>query len=363
MVECTERPTPRRSRSTRRRDIRSGAASSISTHDRFVDVAPQVANGTVYMSTVGVPPDGHGRVFALSAATGAVRWRLSTIKSQWRVPQEAGGGGAWYPPSVDAGTVYWGTANPYPYGGTQEHPNGGAFAGPALYTDSLVAVDRRSGKLAWYDQVTPHDVRDYDFADLADPRRQTVARVRRRQGGTRDRLGSRDRSATSGRPKVGEHLNRPGPLPLHRRSPSARAARRRRDADGAFAEQVCSSRSSTCACTAAPPGTRTSTGSMSQGAAPATVDALDAATGRVLWTRPFPAPAFGCATVATTSSSSQPSTGGSTRSTAATGRTVWRRARLPASTRARLSPATRCSSERACPSPGSTTELTAYRTQ
>jgi outer membrane protein assembly factor BamB len=189
----------------------------ITPHDRFVDVAPQVANGDVYVSTVGVPPDGHGTLFALSAATGAVRWRLSTVKSPWRVPQEAGGGGAWYPPSVDADTVYWGIANPYPYGGTKKHSNGGAYAGPALYTDSLLAVHRRSGKLAWYDQVTPHDVRDYDFQ---------LSPILAAVGGRSLLFGSgkagiviawdRTTHQRVWHTNVGEHRSDSGPLPLHR---------------------------------------------------------------------------------------------------------------------------------------------------
>ena len=28
---------------------------------------------------------------------------------------------------------------------------------------TLIVLDARSGRLLWYDQVTPHDVRDYDF--------------------------------------------------------------------------------------------------------------------------------------------------------------------------------------------------------
>ena len=35
--------------------------------------------------------------------------------------------------------------------------------GPVPYTDALVALTATSGKLLWYDQVTKHDVRDYDF--------------------------------------------------------------------------------------------------------------------------------------------------------------------------------------------------------
>src|SRR5581483_10997280 len=143
-----------------------------------VDVAPEVAGGAVFASTVGLPPNGHGSLYALDAATGRLRWRLDTIKGRWAVPREAGGGGAWYPPSVDGGDVFWGTANPLPFGGTPSHPNGGAYAGRALYTDSLLVVDAHRGVIRWYDQVTRHDVRDYDFQlppiILADGRRSLV---------------------------------------------------------------------------------------------------------------------------------------------------------------------------------------------
>jgi alcohol dehydrogenase (cytochrome c) len=129
----------------------------------FVDIAPQVADGLVYVSTVGLPPEGDGVLYALDRTTGKIRWRFSTFPGRARVPALAGGGGAWYTPSLAGGDIFWGTTNPYPYGGTRRYPNGGAYAGRALYTDSLVVLDAATGKLAWYDQVTPHDVRDYDF--------------------------------------------------------------------------------------------------------------------------------------------------------------------------------------------------------
>jgi alcohol dehydrogenase (cytochrome c) len=130
---------------------------------RYVDIAPQVAGGLVFVSTLGYPPNGRGVLYALDAATGAIRWSLDTIKGGWHVPAEAGGGGAWQTPSIAGNDVYWGTSNPLPYGGSRRHPNGGAYGGAALYTDSLLAVDARTGALRWHDQVTPHDVRDYDF--------------------------------------------------------------------------------------------------------------------------------------------------------------------------------------------------------
>jgi outer membrane protein assembly factor BamB len=130
---------------------------------RYVDMAPQIAGGIDYVSTLGYPPDGRGVLYGLDAGTGAVRWSLDTIKGPWRVPHEAGGGGAWQTPSVAGSDVFWGTANPLPYGGSRRYPNGAAYAGAALYTDSLLDVDARTGRLRWYDQVTSHDVRDYDF--------------------------------------------------------------------------------------------------------------------------------------------------------------------------------------------------------
>jgi alcohol dehydrogenase (cytochrome c) len=184
--------------------------------EHTVDVAPQVAHGDVYLSTIGLPPNGKGALYALSARTGKVRWRLSTVKQGFRVPQEAGGGGAWYPPSIDGTAIYWGTQNPYPYGGSRAHPNGGAFAGPALYTDSLLAVSP-AGKISWYDQVTPHDVRDYDFQ--VSPVLATLGgRDLLFGAGKAGRVIAWDR-ATHRRvwqTEVGEHRNDTGPLPAKR---------------------------------------------------------------------------------------------------------------------------------------------------
>ncbi len=129
-----------------------------------ITIAPVVSRDRVYTSTTGQHPGGRGALYALDAASGAVRWRFDTIREPWPFPHEASGGGAWNPVSVDeAGRVYAGTSNPYPWGGSRRHPNGGAYRGAALYTDSLLALEGRSGHLVWYDQATPHDIRDYDF--------------------------------------------------------------------------------------------------------------------------------------------------------------------------------------------------------
>jgi outer membrane protein assembly factor BamB len=133
--------------------------------EQFIDIAPVVHSGRVYLSTVGFGPGGRGALYALDARSGRVLWRFDTIRDPWRHPT-AGGGGAWYPVSVDgAGRVYAGISNPGPWGGSKALPNGAAFPGPVPYTNSLIVLDGRTGRLVWHDQVTPHDVRDYDFQD------------------------------------------------------------------------------------------------------------------------------------------------------------------------------------------------------
>jgi outer membrane protein assembly factor BamB len=181
--------------------------------EQFVETAPLATGGRVYVSTIGLPPNGKGALYEIDARTGAVDWRFGTIERPWRVPSEAGGGGAWYPPSVAGDTVYWGTTNPYPYGGTRRHPNGGAYAGPALYTDSLLALRARSGTLEWYDQVTSHDVRDYDFQLPPVLAGRLVVGA-----GKAGRVIAWDRytRARAWIATVGVHRNDTGPLPLRR---------------------------------------------------------------------------------------------------------------------------------------------------
>jgi len=187
--------------------------------EQFVDIAPLIANNIVYTSTVGYPPGGRGAIYALDAHTGAVRWRFSTIRGKWQYPSEAGGGGAWYTASVDdEGNFYSGVANPYPLGGSRQRPNGGAFPGSALYTDSLVVLDGSSGGLRWYDQVTPHDVRDHDFQlppVLASFRIGAVERSVVFGAGKAGIVVAWDRPTHKRiwQTIVGQHMNDKGPLP------------------------------------------------------------------------------------------------------------------------------------------------------
>jgi outer membrane protein assembly factor BamB len=137
-----------------------------------LDIQPTVYAGTVLAATVPVSttgiytPGDRGILYALDAATGKTRWRFDTVKGDlWGHPEVNSGGGAWYPPSIDPvrGLVYWGVANPAPFPGTKEYPNGTSRPGPNLYTDSTVALDVATGKLRWFHQVHPHDNFDRDL--------------------------------------------------------------------------------------------------------------------------------------------------------------------------------------------------------
>ena len=135
-----------------------------------LDIAPAVADGLVIVGTSAQRAGAKGAVLALAQGSGRVVWRRSTIHGEWAHPKLASGGGLWWTPTLDStGGLWVGTANPLPWGGTKALPNGGAYAGAALYTDSLLSLTTSDGRLRWADQVTPHDVRDYDFALLPIP--------------------------------------------------------------------------------------------------------------------------------------------------------------------------------------------------
>jgi outer membrane protein assembly factor BamB len=266
--------------------------------EQFVDVAPVVWRNLVFVSTVGYAPFGRGTIYALDAATGTVRWKFVTIEHPWRHPLEAGGGGLWYPVSVDArGRLYAGNSNPTPWGGSPTRPNGAAFPGRVPYTDSLLVLDAHTGRLLWHDQVTSHDIRDYDFE--ATPILAT-------RGGTDLVLGAgkagrviawnRQTRRRLWSAVVGLHRNDVGPLPRRRvtvcpgllggvETPMAYA-------DGRLFVPVVD------LCGWGSAVARQELTSVDPSRGRGRFVALDATTGRTLWERRLPSPDFGCATVA-----------------------------------------------------------------
>lgn len=266
--------------------------------EQFVDIAPVVWHGLVFLSTIGYQPFGRGAIYALDERTGAIRWKFVTIAHPWQHPLGAGGGGLWYPVSIDAqGRLYAGNSNPGPWGGSPKLPNGAAFPGPVPYSDSLIVLDARTGRLLWHDQVTAHDVRDQDFQST--PILATV-------NGTELVLGAgkagrviawnrrtRQRIWTT---SVGVHRNDRGPLPRQRvtvcpgllggvETPMAYAEGR------LFVPVV-----DLCGWGSAVARQNVATVDPARGKG--LLVALNAANGRPLWQRRLPSPNFGCATVA-----------------------------------------------------------------
>jgi outer membrane protein assembly factor BamB len=140
-----------------------------------IDMAPGYHDGLVYVSTVPVNVEefyggnGVGILWALDAKTGKKVWKFNTVPDDLWSSKSVNinsGGGLWYPPAFDdEGSMYAAIGNPGPIPGTEKYPWGSSRPGPDLYTDSIVKLDAKTGKLQWYYQLTPHDVNDWDFQD------------------------------------------------------------------------------------------------------------------------------------------------------------------------------------------------------
>ncbi len=145
----------------------------VRNHNEGIDMAPAFHDGVVYVSTVPgnsshfYAGNGVGILWALDAATGRRLWHFDTVPEDlWSHPNVNSGGGVWYSPAFDGhGSMYIGVGNPGPFMGTNAYPWGSSRPGPDLFTDSLVKLDARTGKLEWYYQLTPHDLFDWDLQD------------------------------------------------------------------------------------------------------------------------------------------------------------------------------------------------------
>lgn len=132
-------------------------------------LAPLVVEEMVIVGVSGADEGIRGFVAALRADTGALIWRHWTLPRRgepgietWKRGESlSGGGSTWLTGSYDpsTGTLYWSTGNPYPYGDDQGRP------GDNLYTNCVLALDARTGKLKWHYQFTPHDLIDRDATE------------------------------------------------------------------------------------------------------------------------------------------------------------------------------------------------------
>lgn len=128
--------------------------------------APLVLGDLAVIGIAGGEYGVRGFFDAYDVKTGTRVWRHHTIPGEgepgadtWSGDSaKTGGAPAWTQGAYDAetDTLLWTTGNPSP------DWNGDERNGDNLYSDSLLAVEPKTGKLKWHFQFTPHDLWDYD---------------------------------------------------------------------------------------------------------------------------------------------------------------------------------------------------------
>lgn len=123
-------------------------------------MAPQVYNGLIIVGSAGGEWPLRGFVAAYDARSGKQvwRWNATDPKTYQGDSWKRGGSMVWTTPAIDAqrGLVIFSTGNPNP------DLDGTVRRGDNLWSDSIVALDAKTGKLRWYYQELKHDVWDYD---------------------------------------------------------------------------------------------------------------------------------------------------------------------------------------------------------
>ena len=140
------------------------------TPGRFsATAAPLVAGDLVISGIAGGDGPLRGFLAAYKATTGQQVWRFWTVPAPGEPGSETwsgkaietGGGATWVTGSydVDSGVLYWTVGNPFPA------TDGDDRKGLNLYTNCVLALEAKTGKLRWYYQFTPHDLHDWDATE------------------------------------------------------------------------------------------------------------------------------------------------------------------------------------------------------
>ena len=136
----------------------------------WISAAPLAYRDLVVVGVTTPTGEGRGYLAAYDAQTGKERWRFMTIPGpgepghdtwegdSWRT----GGVGPWmtgtYDPTTD--TLYWGVGGPRPDFDSSHRK------GINLYSNSVVALRGSTGQLLWYFQSTPADTHDWDAVQV-----------------------------------------------------------------------------------------------------------------------------------------------------------------------------------------------------
>jgi alcohol dehydrogenase (cytochrome c) len=135
-------------------------------------MAPLIFEDLVIIGPAGSEANVQGWIGAFHLADGTPAWRFNTVArpgepgaETWQVKPgvPVGGGGVWTSPSLDVarGELYVPVGNPAP-----DLPKD-LRAGANLYTNSVVALDVRTGALRWHEQIVTPDFHDWDVTHAA----------------------------------------------------------------------------------------------------------------------------------------------------------------------------------------------------
>lgn len=135
-------------------------------------MAPLLYEDLIIIGPAGSEAGVKGWVGAFRLEDGEPVWRFNTVPDEgepgaetWKdaAARATGGGSVWAPFSLDVekGVVYVPVSNPAPDLYTDSR------LGNNLYTNSLLALDARTGKLQWYYQAVPADFHDWDLTQVS----------------------------------------------------------------------------------------------------------------------------------------------------------------------------------------------------
>ncbi|HEY5333125.1 MAG TPA: PQQ-binding-like beta-propeller repeat protein [Solirubrobacterales bacterium] len=129
--------------------------------------APLFYNGTIYVGGSGGEYGIRGRLTAIDAETGKVKWRTYMVPGPGEPGGDTwpnngsykhGGAGIWNTPTINpkTETLFLSTSNAAP------DYNGAERKGDNEWAASMVAMDANTGKIKWGYQMVHHDLWDYD---------------------------------------------------------------------------------------------------------------------------------------------------------------------------------------------------------
>jgi len=128
--------------------------------------APLALGDRVVVGVAGGEFGVRGFLAAFDAAEGRLLWKFHTVPGPGEAGHDTWAGDAWKTGGAPTWTVgaydaqedvvFWGTGNPSPAYQASARP------GDNLFTNSVVAIEAKTGRLRWYYQFTPADEHDWD---------------------------------------------------------------------------------------------------------------------------------------------------------------------------------------------------------